>query len=747
VLVVSACLYLVTTWRNVTPLGDATPTARDGHQPSAGTVAVVHDPPRALEPSQVSAASHGPAATAGPGNPLPGEESNVGRPDIDVSESIEAPRPVVLNRDPEVVPTVARDDAPIAAQAAPERPAPPAVEANALAAEPVTLPDPPFTGASDRDEYVRCLAELSNSPRLRSRQSMASAERTFQTASRLCDSDPRLFYFYGLILEESGHFPESLQQYEQATDAALGVYLPAWLGRARLEISHGDYPRALETLRSLAGLWQRVAPGSVNEAVLGDDVRTSGRAMGFLLGVAPVPEDQLALLVAADLEIQGSLNDALRDVYEAGRLEAVESHRDLVAADLRVKADAAARRGDRVQQQQADVQQRIEKIGDRREQIEMTVEEWNRWIRTRTTEIDAELSEFERQLSDVGAVREALLRVLWWREGQIQTANNQLTGVSDPGFLKMRIEAETRVKRLREQRDVVNNVANTLSAQALGLLAERKQSLDRYHQTTGRLLEEHAGLRQQELRLNRWKDRLGESVEDGPERPTIAKDKAEAVQEKIEDLEAFAQGTVVSFQQDTASRVEQLQKLSAQAAKLDARRRECASESLMLELLSAHISAIIARSNPAELQIVAERFGLVVEQRELTISFTMRSEVAGFLLALVQTKTERIEKFKVESEVLLSRMAAAHRQAMLVLARQRMDEARYTVATGEIVQQHNTLKEWERILSLRANQAAQPQAAAPARPSTPERLRSIRTYMKPDYQLERQRLLASYQGR
>ena len=78
------------------------------------------------------------------------------------------------------------------------------------------------------------------------------AEKNFETAWKLCPSDPRIPYSYGLVLRYHGQPAEAIRRFDQAQAVEGQLFPPAYQAAAWCQFEKGNFPAGLRSLNQLA---------------------------------------------------------------------------------------------------------------------------------------------------------------------------------------------------------------------------------------------------------------------------------------------------------------------------------------------------------------------------------------------------------------------------------------------------------------------------------------------------------------
>lgn len=164
-------------------------------------------------------------------------------------------------------------------------------------------------------------------------KALAESKKSFDSASALCDDDPRLTYGYALILWKHGKAEEAVRLFEVDTAKGAPAFLPMKEAAVWARLQQGDFNRGLADLESIAGslsVGDQTYPNSIQRK---RSAMFLGRGIGFLSG--PGRRDAIADAVTkSEKKIESIMPADLRDDYQKGRGEVVarEAHLTKLAA-------------------------------------------------------------------------------------------------------------------------------------------------------------------------------------------------------------------------------------------------------------------------------------------------------------------------------------------------------------------------------------------------------------------------------
>ena len=109
----------------------------------------------------------------------------------------------------------------------------------------------------------------------------------FEAAHKRCDSDPRLYYGFGLVLLEHGQKKAAVDQFLAAARAGESPFLPGWQAAAWVHVNDHEFLDGWSIVDELAGRLARTSGNSSDAQSRAAE--WVGRIVGFMSEIEPQP--------------------------------------------------------------------------------------------------------------------------------------------------------------------------------------------------------------------------------------------------------------------------------------------------------------------------------------------------------------------------------------------------------------------------------------------------------------------------
>ena len=530
-------LGIVLVLRQLPPPAPADVASSGVTEPSAGLSVPMADLPPHIPPAEAAEMPDGPApvddlpeensapaphpVAATPGRPVPEPVPDAGEPTADepvtgerVAAAAAGGRPALphAGRAPDAAPPD-----PVASEAKTTVPAAPSGNAgespesgtDAPSAAPAAIqpsvpvarlpmPVPEFASATDKARYfeeLRLLLEEGLSPQT---DAIVVAKARFDAARRLCDTDPRLPYAYGLVALRHLKHDVAAEQFERASELSDFLYLPAWQARVWLHFQRKEFDSGLAVIMDMArGLVE-------SQAAWPDEVERQGGAIwiGSAIGWLQDPAGESPRIS----QLATGRDAELRTLFRATHLEAYTEGKRQVSGLFAALLDWDEERQERDRQRREDAQDaaksRIvadrERLRGKQEKLEMSADQWKSWINEQLTIFDAQLKALETEFNRFSKEGLALSSTIARLNVEINTLENQATTsrtIQQSNDYQREIGTRSSLRTmLLSQYEVVDRQAAATRKKAEPIVQQRAEAVNKFQAATGELIKENNSL-------------------------------------------------------------------------------------------------------------------------------------------------------------------------------------------------------------------------------------------------------------
>lgn len=393
---------------------------------------------------------------------------------------------------------------------------------------------------SSVDEGVgRLLVQMFNTGYVRGPNSLPQAQRSYEAARELSQSDPRVDYGFGLVLLKQLRNKEALAQFQAITKRSGPEYWPAWQAVIWMHFVATDYTTGYERLKEFA---ERVSRMDVDDDPSEQEQLAEwlGQVMEALQISAETPK-QRELIQQTEQELTELLGPDLETSLARGRAS-IQLLQSLAQSDIQeVQAAAKAK-------QQAEIAATKEQIANdqqqsvtTRENLKKSAEGLKRDFEKLQANVDKQLSRLERDYefqqkralsitaSQVQAVAEIqLLEQQPTRAGP--RPPRPIVGAAPNDAFQLRKSAlEAQLVKYQFEFEQAAAMAIAISQKAAVLVNQRSAAVLQYEKASGQLIQRDAA-------LDKWQDRL---KKDEDSLKTAMKNKPKAVVNKVQRSRTF----------------------------------------------------------------------------------------------------------------------------------------------------------------------------------------------------------------
>jgi hypothetical protein len=184
--------------------------------------------------------------------------------------------------------------------------------------------------------------------------SAPSVEEHFESAWKLCSTDPRLPYACGLVHWRHQRPAEAIQRFEQAQNLENSLFPPALQAAAWCRIEQGELEPGVRSLRQLAEGLMAIDPRLLDDDYCLELYQWLGQMHEFvkLIDGDGALADELAII---DATATVSHDSAVRKAFEAGRMELHRKFEQMARLSLRSNEEIRAQ----LRNEQAAVEQEL----------------------------------------------------------------------------------------------------------------------------------------------------------------------------------------------------------------------------------------------------------------------------------------------------------------------------------------------------------------------------------------------------
>lgn len=317
---------------------------------------------------------------------------------------------------------IAATSAPAELEKAPEttdEPDEPEDLASLLATSATPPPAPQCRTPEEQQQYIAHVTAMLEAGLGKVRQ-WDEADARYAAAKKLCDTDPRLYYGYALIIHTTRR-DAAIEQLRLAASQGAYAYPPAWQLHSRLEASKGISPQFVAGLVTFARRLDKSAGAWPDDTSKAEFAAFLGQVIGFCQG--PGGASKLANeLQQADREIRAALPELSQQTYVLGKEQVAmrASELGLAAAEFEAK--------------QATSQEQAQQVADRNVQVgQQALDVANEKLDRRKEDLDKDWeqtkAQFEREWKDLQLQAEALHRNMQSVRAQIEIIANVIESV------------------------------------------------------------------------------------------------------------------------------------------------------------------------------------------------------------------------------------------------------------------------------------------------------------------------------
>jgi tetratricopeptide (TPR) repeat protein len=349
------------------------------------------------------------------------------------------------------------------------------------------------------------IAELLDAGWQRTADGRAEAADIFDAASRQAPADAELPYAYGLVRLKQRQYREAAEQFAQAI-AADPAHLPARQAEIWTLMLLKQFPQALVQLEALGAALPPEEPAEEIEAPRRLAARFMGRMFGFLEGPAgkAARED---LVVRHRQAVEAGFTTQRNDEFQAGRRAVLDRYDELALGhdeerdQTRVDQEAEKlQQGERIEQERGNIEGERAAMLERAEKLR--------------EELDARLSEFDRQMAPLDTAFNRLAAEAQTVQGEMIDIDRRIGRLlqsaddTDDEFLRRRyLRDADRLSAVygdyEAQYDALDAEARQVNAQRAALTAERQGAIERHEAELERLDDRSGILSRNEKRLDR----------------------------------------------------------------------------------------------------------------------------------------------------------------------------------------------------------------------------------------------------
>jgi hypothetical protein len=345
---------------------------------------------------------------------------------------------------------------------------------------------------------------------------LEEAERNYQAVHRMRPDDPRVEYGYALVLLKNFKQDVALAHLDAAIEADA-AYLPAWRLRFGKSLHGRDFEKLFDQLLALSDVVGVISEHPPADAQRQEIATWLGRAAGYLEG--PLGDYEVAgQAVQVSQLLRARLGEKLLPDFEAGRAAVSRQHQLLQGHQFAAVSVAETERDASLQESQT-ARGDLDKT---REQVEMTKDQWDAWVKEQVGDIDSRLKALQKQYDQVreqqSDVNKALLQVQA-EMTQLLTMVQPLTSSStvynqqfllaaNPTIIQRQLAArQAEMDQYLSEYNALDQERTQITSGAEDLFAQRDASLARYQQATGESVR-----RMQQI--DRWDRRLEQEAEE-----------------------------------------------------------------------------------------------------------------------------------------------------------------------------------------------------------------------------------------
>jgi hypothetical protein len=517
-------------------LSPPAPTVASG--PSAAAPAPPGPP--AAPPPLVQPLSANPASAA-PGTTLPSEPTPKPTPvpmatvapaslelptTAPAEPAIEATSALPTESKPAEAPAVTVTEPP--QTTAPAEPAAPTDDPPTEAAEPLIAsaappPPPAIESTEQRAAYiahVKSMLEVG----LGKGQNREKAGQHFEQALAICESDPRLYYGYALVLRNTKP-ADAASLLRKSMQAGAHPYPPAWRLLIDFELKK---PLEARVVGGLANFARRVEESSApwpDEAGKAEFAAYLGRVVGFWQGPSSDSKKFEQAVREADAAMLAALSGSRKQAYELGKAEVLSIY-DLTQQQASVQSEQQVQQAQKEQSKAERVlQAKQQELNDDEQKLVRTKEDYDQKWETLKAEFERDGATLENELKVVvsqGATIENNLArtertIEYWQSraaGAFAIRMQQSQGKSNNPS-PVEIEAQGKVTALTIERGFLRAQLNeyvrraqTLQLQGQMLIAKMVRAENEYQRATNQIVKEGAGIAELRKKFAGQADRL-----------------------------------------------------------------------------------------------------------------------------------------------------------------------------------------------------------------------------------------------
>lgn len=387
--------------------------------------------------------------------------------------------------------------------------------------------------------FARSVRTLLETGFERGRDSLENARRQVRLVPSGRRDDSVLLYAWGLVLLRQLKYSDAIEQFEKAADAVGRPYLPAWRALIWGRMMSEDYEAGLERLVEYARIMERADSRWPDAETRREGARWIGRVLAAL-DKLDLSDPQRELLLSQQREIDRLLTLDRREACLRGRGEVDEHYARLTETKVAVKKNVAAQQKAEKKQEQKSIAAEKKRAEKKRESLQMTAEQWKKWLEDRVAELEKELGVLEKQY----AVLEDRLRSVQRSRLLVQQEMYELSLRESLNSRRRRRSAYAtpeqiayaeRSRQLLQYNGEYNNTLaqmHRLRQQAARLIAQHRADRQRFEQATGQIAKENAA-------LQKWDRRLKEKEKELLKQPVGTSARTRSIEKRARSFKTY----------------------------------------------------------------------------------------------------------------------------------------------------------------------------------------------------------------
>lgn len=369
------------------------------------------------------------------------------------------------------------------------------------------------------------------------------AEERFASARRLCDSDPRLYYAFGLVCLKHLKYELAAENFEQAAAKKEFLLLPAWQAIIWLRLQKKDFDVGLQRLVQLAQLLERSQAAWPDARDRLECASWIGRVSGFVLEPGTEVGRVRTIAAGRDAEIRALLSEPHRAAYAEGKRQVSEQYATLLDWSEQKQEQDKKKREQQQEGTKDQLTEEKERVQDKKEKLDMTADKWKEWIDAQTAECDRQLKALEGDYNRLSTQGQALSTSMQRLNGEIIDLENRVAstaqtsrptaGAGSAQNMQNLIAQKAALRDLlQSQYDSVDRNAGETQQKAFLILERRAAAVARYQKATGQLVKE-SGV------LGKWDKNLARKEKSAGKKSTSKPSASKLVDPKVRSLPSY----------------------------------------------------------------------------------------------------------------------------------------------------------------------------------------------------------------